>query len=108
MISKETFCNALRLRDKHFLKDCKVTCYFDEQFVIKDELLCDMPNFLYDALYSLLAEIFNVDAELFNDSFGLEDYEEDEVFRFEVVDDCEIRTLYTYEEFYDYLVKEDG
>lgn len=32
MISKETFCSALRLRDKHFLKDCKVSSFFDEQY----------------------------------------------------------------------------
>lgn len=106
MISKEVFCTALRLRDKQFDKDCEVIAFFDEQYEAKSRLFLEAPEYLYNALYSLLAEAFGVASAVFNDSIGLENYEEDEVFRFEIKrEDGTLETLYTYEAFYDYLLE---
>ena len=68
MISKEVFCTALRLWDKQFDKDCEVIAFFDEQYEAKSRLFLEAPEYLYNALYSLLAEAFGVASAVFNDS----------------------------------------
>lgn len=106
MISKETFCKAMRLRDKHFHRDCQLSQFF-EDFEIAGDLFSCACHDLYDAFNLLLPEILGATPSFYSESLGLEWYAEDDEFRFEVdQSDGTKRLIRSYEELYDYLTKE--
>lgn len=104
MISKETFCKAMRLRDKQIERDSHLLLYFDTLYSQKgSSKALKLPEFGMDAFCLVIGELFQVEPAVIKAAAGLEEKEFGPIQLMGA--DGKKHSFSTYEAFYDYLVK---
>ena len=106
MISKELFCELLKLRDMMFHKNSRISMFFEDAFMIYQGSIpdCDAIDAPMDKLVSILAEEVSDTEGLIRLSLGLEDDDPDITEVEGNLDDQTVRLIHNYEELYDYFV----
>ena len=104
MISKETFCSAMRLRDKQIERDNHLLLYFDTLYSLRGSYRAlNLPEFGMDAFCMVVGELFKVEPTMIK---AAADLEEEEFGPMQLMSsDGKKHSFSTYEALYDYLVE---